>query len=57
MKKSKKLHVEITALNWSNIKRTVSEYNENPERITPDIRADHIINEALVHYLELKGGK
>ncbi len=57
MKKSKKLHVEIASFNWSNIKRSVAEYNENPERITPDIRADHVVNEAIDYYLKLKGVK
>ena len=57
MKKSKKLHVEIASFNWSNVKKSVAKYNENPERITPDIRADHIIKEAIAYFLKLKGVK
>lgn len=49
--KYKKIHVEIAPLSWKLIEAEVDAYNNDPSRVTPDIKADHIINEALDRYL------
>jgi len=51
--KSKKLHVEIAHGNWENVKREVDSFNQNTDRSNLAVKPDHIINEALRHYLEL----
>ena len=49
--KYKKIHIEIAPISWKNISEAVDEYNNNPDRVTPDIKPDHIINDALNRYL------
>ncbi len=49
--KSKKLHVEIAPVNWLNIKKQLEEVNQDPNRVTLEVKADHIINQALAKYL------
>ena len=51
VKKGKKLHLEMTRRNVEILKNAVDVFNRNPERITPEIKIDHIINEALNSYL------
>ncbi len=54
--KYKKIHVEIAPMSWKLITEAVDNYNSNPDRVTPDIKADHLINEALDRYLsEVEG--
>jgi hypothetical protein len=55
MSKGKKLHVEVVKKNIESIKAAVTAHNGNPERVTPEIRADHVINQALDFYLKVKG--
>jgi hypothetical protein len=56
-KKGKDIHVEIAPMNWKNIEAALEAYNENPGRVTPKIKADHLINEAIDRYLREPGGK
>lgn len=54
MDTSKKLHVEITPINWERIEEYINSYNMDPERKTPKIKVVHVINEALDLYLSKK---
>jgi len=49
--KSKKIHVEIAPINWENISTALRTYNKNPNRVTPAIKPDHLVNDALNRYL------
>lgn len=50
--KSGKLHVEIPRANWERIEAYVQAYNDDASRLTPRIKAAHVINLALVKFLE-----
>ena len=50
--KSDKLHVEIPRANWERIEAFLVAYNEDPGRLTPRIKLAHVINQALVLYLQ-----
>ena len=54
-KKGKKLHLEMTRRNVESIKGAVDEYNRNPERLTPEIKIDHVINDVINGYLKSRG--
>ena len=51
-RKPGKLHVEIPRANWERIEDFLVAYNEDPGRLTPRIKLAHVINQALVLYLQ-----
>lgn len=52
---AKKLHVEVVPANWKRMKRYLKAYNEDQDRATPRIKYAHVINEALLYYLQHQG--
>ncbi len=53
--KSTKLHVEIPRANWERIEAYLKTYNEGEGRTTPKIKLAHVVNLALVQYLNGRG--
>ena len=53
--KSTKLHVEIPRANWERIEAYLKAYNDDPGRLTPKIKLAHVVNWALVEYLNAQG--
>jgi hypothetical protein len=56
-KLSKKIHLEIAPDNWHKIKEYIVAYNRYPRRVTPEIKLENIVNDALNEYFEAKGIK
>ncbi len=54
-KKTKKLHLEMTRRNIELVTEAIDQYNSNTERVTPEIKFDHVINEAINSYLKKRG--
>lgn len=56
-KLSKKIHLEIAPDNWHKLKEYIGAYNRYPGRVTPEIKLENIVNEALNEFFKEKGLK